>query len=199
MSAGRVNHSFRLDRSGCWSRRGLLSCLLASTCGAILQAQNAVFSARVESVRVDVLVTDKGQPVRGLTAADFEILDEGVPQQVDLVSFDEIPLNVILALDMSNSVAGQRLDHLRAAGRAVLGQLKPSDQGALISFSQAVQLGAGLNTDSAKLQRALEQAEPTGETSLVDGVYSAMMLGESDAGRALIIVFSDGLDTTSWL
>ena len=56
-----------------------------------------------------------------------------------------------------------------------------------------MQLGAGLNTDSAKLQRALEQAEPTGETSLVDGVYSAMMLGESDAGRALIIVFSDGL------
>ncbi len=56
-----------------------------------------------------MLVTDNGQPVRGLGPADFEVLDNGVPQDVALVSFDEVPLNVILALDMSDSVAGERL------------------------------------------------------------------------------------------
>ena len=61
-------------------------------------------------MRVDVLVTDNGQAIRGLGPEDFEILDNGVPQHVDLVSFDQIPLNVILALDMSDSVAGERLD-----------------------------------------------------------------------------------------
>ena len=39
----------------------------------------------------------------------------------------------------------------------------------------------------------------SGNTSLIDGTYSAILLGESDAGRALVIVFSDGLDTSSWL
>jgi hypothetical protein len=95
----------------------MLSCQIAafvfSTSG---HAQQAVFSAKVESVRVDVLVTDKGQAVRGLTRADFEVQDNDVPQKVDLVSFDEIPLNVILALDMSDSVAGERLEHLRRPG-----------------------------------------------------------------------------------
>src|SRR5206468_5510767 len=185
MSAARVDLTVRSDRAGFWSERFVLLCLFVSAAWTIAHAQNAVFSARVESVRLDVLVTDKGQPVRGLTAADFEIFDDGVPQQVDLVSFDKIPLNVILAFDMSSSVAGERLEHLRAASHAVVGQLKPSDQAALISFSQAVQLAAGLTTDAARVENALERVEPMGDTSLVDGVYAAMTLGESDAGRAL--------------
>jgi Ca-activated chloride channel homolog len=164
-----------------------------------VQTQNATFATKIEAVRVDVLVTDKGQPVLGLGQSDFEVVDNGVPQQVDLVSFEQIPLNVILALDMSSSLEGERLDHLREAGRAVLGGLKKDDQGALITFSQALTLGSGLTTDVTAIRRALDGAQPTGETSLVDGVYAAMMVGESDAGRALVIVFSDGLDTASWL
>ena len=162
-------------------------------------AQQAVFSVKVESVRVDVLVTDGSQPIRGLGPSDFEVLDNGVPQQVDLVSFEQIPLNVILALDMSDSVAGERLDHLRVAGRTVLGGLGKDDQGALVTFSHIVMLGKGLTKDVGPVRDALEHAEGSGQTALVDGSYAAMMLGESDAGRSLLIVFSDGLDTASWL
>ena len=43
-----------------------------------------------------MLVTDGGKPVRGLGPDDFDILDNGVPQHVDLVSFEQIPLNVVL-------------------------------------------------------------------------------------------------------
>ena len=66
-----------------------------------------------------------------------------------MVSFEQIPLNVILALDMSSSLEGERLDHLREAGRAVLSGLKKEDQGALITFSHALTLGAGLTSDVA--------------------------------------------------
>ena len=166
---------------------------------AALHAQNASFSAKIEAVRVDVLVTDKGQPVRGLGPADFEILDNGVLQQVDLVSFEQIPLNVILALDMSDSVSGERLDHLRAAGHALLNGLKREDQAALVTFRNAVTLGASLTGDPSLVRQALDAAEPEGDTALVDGTYAAMVVGESDVGRALLIVFSDGLDTSSWL
>jgi len=166
---------------------------------AVVRTQDVTFSSKVEAVRVDVLVTDNGQPVRGLGPSDFEIRDNGVAQQIDLVSFEQIPLNVILALDMSDSVAGDRLERLRSAGGAILGGLEKNDQAALVTFSQVVRLGAKLSGDVTLARDALARAKGQGSTSLIDGVYAGMQIGESDAGRALLVVFSDGLDTASWL
>jgi Ca-activated chloride channel family protein len=173
--------------------------MIASLCATRPHAQPPTFASKVEAVRVDALVTDRGQPVRGLGRSDFEILDNGVLQQVDLVSFEQIPLNVILALDMSDSVAGERLDHLRGAGAALLAGLKQPDQAAVVTFSNRIVLGAGLTTDRTPVQAALTDAAGIGGTALVDGTYAGMMIGESDVGRALLIVFSDGVDTASWL
>jgi Ca-activated chloride channel homolog len=167
--------------------------------GAGRAQQSPVFSSKIEAVRVDVLVTDGSQPVLGLGPADFTITDNGVPQQVDLVSFDLIPLNVILALDMSDSVAGERLDQLRKAGSALLAGLKNDDQAALVTFSHAVQRDAPLTHETARVEQALAAVHGSGMTALIDGAYAGIMIGESDAGRALEIVFSDGVDTASWL
>lgn len=161
--------------------------------------QSPAFTSKIEAVRVDVLVTDNGQAIRGLGPADFELLDNGVPQQVELVSFDQIPLNVILALDMSDSVAGDRLDQLRGAGARLLAALQKEDQAALVTFSHSVQLAAKLTSDVSTVRQALGAPQGTGMTALVDGTYAGIMVGESDAGRALLIVFSDGVDTSSWL
>ncbi len=178
--------------------RWLIALFMAA--GAVaLSAQQPTFSTRVDSVRVDVLVTDGGTPVRGLGPSDFDIRDNGVQQQVDLVSFEQIPLNVALALDMSDSVAGDRLERLRAAGIAILGGLRSNDQAALVTFSHIVRLAATLSKDVTSVRTALMQASGDGSTSLVDGVYAGMEIGQSDAGRELLIVFSDGLDTASWL
>ena len=166
---------------------------------ATLLALQPTFVTRREVVRVDVLVTDKGQPVTGLTTADFEILDNGVAQHVDLVSYEQIPLNVVLAFDTSGSVTDERLGHLRDAGYAVLKGLTKHDQAALVTFSHVVAQRAPLTGDFARVRRALTFTAPEGDTSLIDGVYTAMLIGESDAGRTLAIVFSDGMDTASFL
>jgi VWFA-related protein len=179
--------------------RVLLLASLVVAGGAAVRTQDVTFSSKVEAVRVDVLVTDKGQPVRGLGPGDFDIRDNGVPQQVELVSFEQIPLNVVLALDMSDSVAGDRLERLRSAGGVILGGLRKNDQAALVTFSQVVRLGAKLSGDVTLAQAALARARGQGSTSLIDGVYAGIQIGESDAGRALLVVFSDGLDTSSWL
>ena len=165
----------------------------------VVRTQNASFSSRTEAVRVDVLVTDKGKPLLGLGPSDFEVRDNGVQQQIDLVNFDEIPLNVTLALDMSDSVAGERLDRLRAAAGVLLAGLKPKDRAALITLSHIVQLGAGLTMDLESVRAALDRAQAVGETALVDGIYAGLMVAESDVGRSLLVVFSDGVDTSSWL
>jgi len=179
-------------------------CLFVLVAGGAVAAVAAqppapAFTTRVESVRIDALVTDGGRPLLGLQPADFDVSDNGVPQQVDLVSFEQIPLNVVLALDMSDSVAGERLAQLQDAGSAVLAGLTRDDQAALVTFSNIVSLPAPLSGRLADVRRALDDAYGFGETSLVDGVFAAMQVGESDAGRALLIVFSDGLDTASWL
>lgn len=180
-------------------RQAALLALLIPAASPAAMTQNPNFSSKVEAVRVDVLVAENGRPVRDLGLADFEVLDNGVKQQVDLVSFEQLPLNVVLTLDMSDSVVGERLLHLRSAGLGLLDGLKKGDQAALITFNHMVVLGADLTADWSRVRKALEEAEPTGNTSVVDASFTGMMLGESDVGRALVIVFSDGLDTSSWL
>ena len=171
--------------------------LLASTTPIATQP---TFSTRVDGIRVDVLVTDSSRrPMRGLTAADFAIRDNGVPQDVDVVSFGETSLNVGLAFDLSESVAGEPLERLRAASRALIAELLPADRVALVTFDNVVSLRCTLVSSRECAIDALAAATPDGETALVDGVFAGMMAGESDAGRSLLMVFSDGLDTASYL
>lgn len=179
-------------------RAAIVTLVLAGwTAGVFTQP---TFSTRVEGVRVDVLVTDSSRkPLRGLTPADFIIRDNGVPQQVDVVSFGEIALNVGLAFDLSESVAGPRLEQLRAASKALTSELQPADQSGLITFDETVTLRCPLSLDRSCVDRSLAAAKPTGNTALIDGILSAMIVGESDVGRSLLMVFSDGLDTSSFL
>ena len=164
-----------------------------------LPQQNPTFTSRIDAVRVDVLVKDGDEIVEGLGASDFEVFDNGVRQVVDLASFAELPLNVVLALDMSDSVAGSRLRNLRNAGRTLLSGLLTEDQAALITFSHAVSLGADLTTDLDQITSALDDAAAFGDTALVDASFAGIVVGESDVARSLLLVFSDGLDTSSFL
>ena len=174
--------------------------LVGAAPGVSLRAeQTPTFAARTNAVRVDVLVTQNGRPVAGLDADDFEIRDNGVRQRIDLVSFEQIPLNLILALDVSASVSGERLTHLRQAAAAVLRDLRPADQAALVTFGDAVVIHGRLTHDFAAIDTALARARPGGRTALLDAMFAAVVVGEADAGRALVLAFSDGVDTASWL
>jgi VWFA-related protein len=169
---------------------------LTSTIAAV---QIPTFTSRIESVRVDVLVSDSRGPILGLQATDFEIEDAGVLQQVDLVAFEQVPLSVVLALDTSASVEGNALDRLRSAGRMAVDALKDGDRAALVTFATAVSVRAPLTADASRLRLALAQPIETGNTALVDATYTALALAESDTERPLAIVFSDGADTASFL
>jgi len=167
--------------------------------GPSLQAQAPSFAAHTRAVRVDVLVTANGRPVAGLGADAFEVRDNGVLQQVELVSFERIPLNLVLALDVSASVSGERLAHLRQAAAAVLRDLHPADRAALVTFSHAVVVHGNLTRDLDAIDGALSRIQPEGRTALLDAVHASVVVGEAEAGRPLVLVFSDGVDTASWL
>ena len=162
-------------------------------------AQQPTFSSRVEAVRVDVLVKDRGQIVRGLGPQDFEVRDEGILQEVDIVRLEQVPLNVILGLDVSESVTGERLEHLLGAGNTLLARLTGDDRAALLTFSHVVRLRQELTRDIPLVRQALDAVIPAGQTSLIDGASAAIALSGADVGRSLLIVFSDGVDTASFL
>ena len=174
-------------------------CAAALGTSVVTVAQQPMFSSRLEAVRVDVLVTDNGRLVRGLVPADFVVLDNGIPQTVDIASFETLPVNVILALDHSRSVTGERLAQLQDAARTVLRALAPRDQAALITFSHRVALQQALTHDGGAVVDAVDAAQPGGQTSLFDGVYAGLLAGVNDPSRNLLLVFSDGVDTASWL
>ena len=179
--------------------KAVFALVLSSAAVLTGTAQQPTFSSRVEAVRVDVLVKDRGQVVRGLGPQDFEVRDEGVLQEIDLVRLEQIPVNVILGLDVSQSVNGERLEHLLAAGNALLDRLNGDDRAALLTFSHAVRLRRELTQDIPDVRQALGEVVPAGQTSLIDGTSVAIALSGSDVGRSLLIVFSDGVDTASFL
>lgn len=158
-----------------------------------------VFRAGIEAVRVDVLASVDGRPLAGLKPSDFEVLDNGVPQQVDFASLEQMPLNVVFALDTSASVAGPPLAHLQQASGAVLDRLSNGDRAALVTFSHTVALRSPLSADLGPLRLAIRNVMPRGDTALVDAVFAGLVFAEGDTGRKLLLVFTDGYDTSSYL
>jgi hypothetical protein len=133
-----------------------------------------------------VLVTNGKQSVTGLSAGDFELRDNGVPQVLAQVDVEQLPLNLILVFDTSASVAGERMQSLLDAGRTLLDQLREADRVALVSFSTRVELVAPLTPSRHQIRAAVGTLDAAGSTSLRDAVFSGL-------------VFSDGADTSSWL
>ena len=167
--------------------------------GTTTSSPRPAFATRTQGVLVDVEVKRDGYPVGGLVAADFELRDDGVLQKCEVAQSSDAPINVVLALDASASTAGQRLADLVAAGRTMLASLKSGDQVALETFGEHVTARFPLTTDLPAVGVALGLVMPSGNTSLLDGVYGGLLTTEPAVGPSLLVVYTDGADTTSWL
>jgi Ca-activated chloride channel family protein len=172
---------------------------LASPASAPTQTPPARFPARIEVVRVSVLVRGTGQPITGLDAAALEVEDNGVRQTVEQVSTEETPLKVVLALDVSGSVRGEALGLLKQACIGVIDGLRPADTAGLLTFAGSVRQVAPLGGDLAVLRRQVQGLDAGGGTALRDGAFAAMVLGDGAADGALGVVFTDGGESVSWL
>ena len=119
------------------SMAALRRAAVSGLCGALLltvgsaqnpQPQNpATFRVRTDVVSVDVLVRDRSKPVPGLSAADFRLTDSGVPQEIEVVAADEVPIDLTLVLDVSGSVA-RLLEEFKDNIRQIAKLLRPVDR-----------------------------------------------------------------------
>lgn len=174
-------------------------CVAFGAGAAIGAAPQATFRSQVSAVRLDVLVTNGGRPVAGLTGADFEVIDNGVRQAVSVVSGEQPPLDVVFALDRSDSVAGETLERLKEAVSVAARGLRAVDRAALLTFSQTLVLDARLEEWPATFADAVRRVSAGGATAAVDAVFAALSVAEGTGRRTLVLLFSDGFDNRSWL
>ncbi|MET0553800.1 MAG: VWA domain-containing protein [Vicinamibacteria bacterium] len=171
--------------------------LLAGTARAQAPAP-PVFEAKVDSVYVDAFVVKDGAPVRGLAAENFELRDEGAVRPAELVRVESVPLVALLAFDVSGSVTGEKLRELQAASALFLSQLDEADQAGLLTFSDDVAWRVPPTTDKQQVARGIAALQPRGGTALFDALFAAVTVPTAPA-RPLVVLFSDGQDSASWL
>jgi VWFA-related protein len=179
--------------------RSLATVGVAVALAAPAAVQQPSFSTRVDNVRVDVEVRRGGELAAGLTAADFEVLDNGAPQKVAIVASSAAPVSVVLALDSSASLHARERAHLTRAGMRIIDALKPGESATLVTFSGRITIQSAFTSNTEKLRALVAAPTPSGDTALHDAAHVAMLLGTSAPGRPIVILFSDGDDTASFL
>jgi VWFA-related protein len=180
--------------------RGVSILPLAFVCAAGIAAtgarQQPVFRTSVDGVSVTVSVRKGGAPVAGLTAADFEVFDNSVPQKIGTFTVEALPIDVTLLLHVSQSFAGYRLGWLRSSVREAVGLLKPDDHLRLIVVQHA--LRELMPLQGGQLPE-LETLVATGGTALYDALAASLMRPSRADRRQLVVAFTTGVDSISIL
>ncbi len=173
--------------------------VLAAAVVAAEQQQAPTFRSRADAVAVDVSVREGSRVLSNLTAADFEVLDNDVPQQVHDVSFGKVPIDVTIVLDVSQSVTGQTLERLRRGVVQLMRDLNKEDRLKLMTFNMRVSRIVDFTADPAQVERGLKDALAGGGSSVWDALAVALVSAAEPNRRQLIVLFSDAADTSSTL
>ena len=153
------------------------------------------FVVRVPSVTLDVVVADeRGRFITGLGADDFEILEDGVPQEIRYFTADLTPVTSLLLLDSSASVRSS-LTAIQTAAYIFLRNMASEDQGRVATFSEGVRFGPPYSTDIWNQVAMIRAMRPFGKTALYDAILTSLQeLSRVEERKALILV-SDGEDS----
>lgn len=155
---------------------------------------------KIESnlVTIPVSVSDRnGVYVTGLDPHNFKIFEDGEEREVAYFGVTDQPFTVVLVLDMSSSTT-YKIEEIQAAAISFVNELKPEDSVMVISFDSSVRILTEVTQDRQKIMKAINRTNFGGGTSLYEAV--AKSLGrrlDRIEGRKAIILFTDGVDTTS--
>ena len=191
----------------------LLSAFLALTAPSVSAEQDAsfsgtggqaaVFRSGASLVPLSVTVLDGGkQFVKGLSAADFAVFEDGVPQDVQFFEAADTPIDLIVLIDTSSSMS-DKMSIVHEAAVGFVKTMKERDRGAVVAFADGVDVVQPLTSDRHALEQGIRRTTPRGATSLHNALYIALkQFGgparhENEVRRQVFAVLSDGEDTSS--
>jgi Ca-activated chloride channel family protein len=165
--------------------------------------QTPVFRSGASLVALNVTVIDITKKfVTGLRPGDFAVYEDGVQQQVQFFESNNVPVDLIIMLDTSASMS-DKMDVVHEAAAGFLKTLRAGDRGAVVAFSDTVDVLQALTSDRAALEAAIDTTRAHGATALNNALYVAIkQFGRSaqesgEVRRQAIAVLSDGEDTSS--
>ncbi|MCU1382907.1 MAG: VWFA-related Acidobacterial domain protein [Acidobacteria bacterium] len=141
----------------------------------------------------------RGEPVTGLTAADFTLSEDGAAQRISAFAAGEFPLSIAIGLDRSFSMAGadNRLGVAKSAARTLVGALRPADQVMVVAIGGDTAIVAPLSAGRAAALSAIDRLDAWGTTPLYDATLGALDAIQPAAGRRALVLISDGADRYS--
>ena len=179
-----------------------LAAIVLATCFAAVvvvaqQPQTPIFRSGTEIVDLYVTVTDRnGRLEPGLLREDFEILDDGVVQEIVLFENEVRPITVVVMLDTSASMTPS-LDLLMAGAEQFIIRMLPDDRGKVGAFNDKIQIlpEAEFIGDRDALIRALDRLQFGNPTRLYDAIGASVDALQGIEGRKVALIFTDGEDT----
>jgi VWFA-related protein len=160
--------------------------------------ESDVIRVNTTLVTLPVSVTDRdGRYIPNLRKEDFRLWEDGVEQPVAFFSSVDKPFSVVLMLDTSGSTRF-RLEEIQDAAITFVNQLRQDDRVMVVSFDDRVRVLSEFTSDRSRLRDAIRRTNPGDGTKLyeaVDLVINQRL--NSVEGRKAIVLFTDGVDTTS--
>ena len=159
------------------------------------QAQTPQFRASVHTVAIYATVRDANRRLlTDLTAADFQVLDNGRPTRTTSFSNDVVPITTVLLLDMSATMMPLYFQ-VQSAATAFVSDLMPNDRVRIGTMADEVSLSPLLTGDRDVLTRILrEELWPGNSTPLWAGMQLSMESLAKESGRKVVLVVTDGDD-----
>ncbi|MCY7375457.1 MAG: VWA domain-containing protein [Pyrinomonadaceae bacterium] len=157
-----------------------------------------VLNVETNLVTIPVSVFDRsGLYIPNLRRTDFKIFDNGAEQEIAYFGTSDKPFTVILLIDTSPSTS-YKIEEIQTAAIAFVDQLKSQDSVMVIEFDANVHVLTEATNDRMAIYKAIRRADFGGGTSLYDAVdFSLRKRLSKVEGRKAIVLFTDGVDTTS--
>jgi len=174
-------------------------CAVGLVCAALAvqaqEPQQPTFRSGSDAVTVDVSVFDGQRAIPGLTAADFDVRDNGVRQTLSGVRPNTLPIDVRLLFDTSGSITPEDLERYRRAMARIAEALRPVDRVEILTFS-------GRISEVVPLQHppitVIAQRQDRDGTSFFDAVSLAMVTRPMIERRQITVVLTDAQDNDSF-
>jgi Ca-activated chloride channel family protein len=163
---------------------------------AVAPAQPRLTSG-IELVHLDATVVDAtGRMVTGLPADAFEVFEDGRKQDVALFVRDRLPTSILVLVDISCSMAGERYKSAVQAIESLIAALGPEDRWSVVGFNhQMLRIARWSAPTHAPVER-LRRLQPGGGTALFFAVGQAVReLESSPTRKRAVIVLTDGSDS----
>jgi Ca-activated chloride channel family protein len=151
----------------------------------------------VDVVQVTVTVADgHGKFVRNIPKSAFRVFEDGRPQVVTHFASEDVPLELVAAIDISGSM-GPVMPKVKKAVKEFLGDVPPRDQVTLLGFNDTILTLTRKTTDLAERIKAVDRLAPWGSTALYDVLLRGIQILGRQPGRKALVVFTDGEDQGS--